>query len=547
VDPPSGGLHPEPVAEPGEKSPSGVVKPPAAASADAQAPAASSAPTGPAPAAAVAPNGTGAPPSAPAIPRLIGPPSPLALSPSHLIVPLGEARDVILKGALTRPDVTVDPNGTLSVTVAPGPAPGSWRLTLQSEAPGPAVVRVSVDHRGQVLSARVMKFAGQVESAAVEVTGQPAPAEFVLRAARAAVEGVVRPESGATAAIGSPVSLPSDLVAGQTTSLAFPVTITGPDMLAVKSAATVTVRNRDLDPRDVGVLLYSNEPERITGAGTLFAAELTPDRPARLLYHHQNMGDGPLRIRVDLVNPTDQPADVQVIEGMAGPSRDPVEAGHSAAVRYLRSAMQDIGLIVRVRARTEQAIALQRMAPGATVSGLFGLRSLSPGLYARVSAEAAGDPPLSVRPAEQPDKLSEAVYLSPSRPEKARYVVGQRWAFMNLGSDPLLARGSRKKLFGNYGVSYELTIELSNPTGQPQSVALMLSPDAGAARGVFVIDGTLVEAPVVGPPIEANLAIFHLQPGERRTVRVQTLPVGGSSYPARLVIRPADPLRAAQR
>jgi hypothetical protein len=30
VDPPSGGLHPEPVAEPGEKSPSGVVKPPAA-------------------------------------------------------------------------------------------------------------------------------------------------------------------------------------------------------------------------------------------------------------------------------------------------------------------------------------------------------------------------------------------------------------------------------------------------------------------------------------------------------------------------------------
>ena len=75
---------------------------------------------------------------------------------------------------------------------------------------------------------------------------------------------------------------------------------------------------------------------------------------------------------------------------------------------------------------------------------------------------------------------------------------------------------------------------------------LTLSPDAGDARGVFVIDGSFIEAPVTSPPLEADLATFRLQPGERRTVRVQTLPVGGSSYPARLILKPAAPLRAAR-
>jgi hypothetical protein len=63
---------------------------------------------------------------------------------------------------------------------------------------------------------------------------------------------------------------------------------------------------------------------------------------------------------------------------------------------------------------------------------------------------------------------------------------------------------------------------------------------------VFIIDGAVVEAEAVSPPVEAALATFRLQPGERRAVRVETIPVGGSSYPARVIVRPARPPRAAQ-
>jgi hypothetical protein len=300
---------------------------------------------------------------------LIGPPLPLTLSATHAVVPAGESREVTVTGAARPPDITAAPAGIVAATLAPGPVPGAWSLKLAGLAPGAAAVRVSVDDRAQTLSVRVIKYAGQVSAASpVEITGQPATVEFVLRAARAAVEDAVKREPGAAVTIASPNRMPPVLPAGQAATVSFSVSITGPDLLPVKAVTTVTVRNRDLDPRDVGVLLYSNDPERVPHPGPLFAAELAADRPARLLYHHQNASDEPLRVRLELVNPTDQPVDVQVIDGAAGPTWDAVEAGHRAAARYVRSALQDLGTIVRVPARSEQAIALPRMPPRACLA-----------------------------------------------------------------------------------------------------------------------------------------------------------------------------------
>src|SRR5947207_16004712 len=97
-----------------------------------------------------------------------------------------------------------------------------------------------------------------VTPAAIEVTGQPAPTGHVLRAARLAVGDAVKPEPGATLTVGRPTTAAPELPAGQVATINFPVTLTGPDLLPLKSVASVTVRNRDLDRREVEVLLYSN-------------------------------------------------------------------------------------------------------------------------------------------------------------------------------------------------------------------------------------------------------------------------------------------------
>ena len=50
----------------------------------------------------------------------------------------------------------------------------------------------------------------------------------------------------------------------------------------------VTVNNLRLPRAQSPRLFYSNDPERVTGYGTVFLGKLGTDRPARFLYHHQN-------------------------------------------------------------------------------------------------------------------------------------------------------------------------------------------------------------------------------------------------------------------
>jgi hypothetical protein len=64
-----------------------------------------------------------------------------------------------------------------------------------------------------------------------------------------------------------------------------------------------------------------------------------------------------------------------------------------------------------------------------------------------------------------------------------------------------------------------------------------LAAEAGWTRGVFVIDGKIVEAPQIAPPAEAVLWSVKLAPQEHRQVKIQGIPVGGSNYPVSLVVR----------
>jgi hypothetical protein len=84
---------------------------------------------------------------------------------------------------------------------------------------------------------------------------------------------------------------------------------------------------------------------------------------------------------------------------------------------------------------------------------------------------------------------------------------------------------------------YDITVDIDNPSDQPRTVSVVLAPEAGWARGAFIIEGKLVEAPQVAPPADAVLWKVRLAPGEQRKVRIQGIPVGGSSYPVSIVVR----------
>lgn len=468
---------------------------------------------------------------------------PLTLSKLKIIVPYGEQRVVTVAG-VARGELTV---GAENAGIAePTPRATPRGVVVRGLEAGMTAVRVEADGAAITLSVRVMKYAATLAPGVVaEVTGRPAPAALVREVAAAAYPEGLRVEPGARV---RPRGVPRAegvsglkpihrLRPGETANVIFPVSVTGPGLLPVETRVRVALRNRRLSPRETHALLYSNQPEEVVAPRVLYLGALDPDVPVRLLYHHVNGSHGSLRLNVDVVNVGATTSELHVISGTAGPALQPVTAGHQAGVRYLRAIQEEVGRVVAIPPGARRSLLMATMPRGATVSGLFGLRVLSAGrLLVRVAAERVDTAPGSV--AASVRDLSPEIYLSPRKVVAASYRVGEQWAFVNLGRRAIAAREGDRRLAGNYGVFYDISLTLENPLQVERVVRLLLSPDAGAARGVFLIDGRWIEAPPVEPPQEALLASFTMKPAERRTLRIRSMPVGGSAYPVSLIVRP---------
>lgn len=462
---------------------------------------------------------------------------PLSVEDPSFVVPVGETRVQGVRGSA---------QGALSVKVTDGGevaavsvASGKPALEIRGLVPGKAVVHLERGGKELEFNVWVKRYAGRLGKAPVGgVTGTLAPASFVRRAAEERVLDAVTWEPGAIVKVTGPPEGVRALARGQETTVSVPITITGDAYLPVKTVAKVEVRNLTLPAQEAKSLLYSNDPEAVREFGTLYEGMLDPSGPVRLFYHHQNNLRRAMVFQLYLVNPGDEPADVQVIEGRAGPFIDPLQVGHRAGQQFMEASAQELGYVTRVPAHGSRAVYVATVPDRETVSGLCTFRVLEGGaLVVHLSAvqEAA-------RPAIPADLLETArnephIYPTPQKAETYSYAVGAHWTFMPIGRKAITGKSTNRKLFGNYGVLYNISVNLSNPTAEEKTVRVVLSPEAGWARGVFIIDGKLIEVPQIAPPAEAVLWSIKLAPQEQRRVNIQGIPVGGSFYPVSLVVR----------
>jgi hypothetical protein len=460
---------------------------------------------------------------------------PLTVSAPALLIPVGESRAVRVGGVAAGP-LTVSPR---DAEVAAAETAGDGRsVRFRAGRPGETVVAVEAE--GAIIGVRVTvrKYAGEPAGpVTVDCTGRPAPGDLLRQLVMECYPRGLRLEPGAWARPVGHLKLPAALPAGQVAWARVPVRLAGPGLLPRQVAARVRLRCRRLPRRDTNALLYSNDPERIRHPGRLYLGEVQPNAPCRLLFHHQNGSRRPVLLHVDLINPEESPAEVQVIDGAARPMLDTVLVGHRAGARYLRNAFRDVGRVYHLSGRQRLSLLSQRLADGYTASGIYGLRLLGEGrLWVEVRAELPGtrEPAL---PQVAAGTLVQHVFPNPRRVLEARYTVGQSWAFVRLGKLAVPERSAGQRLDGIYGVLYDISVRIENPTPAPRVVRLLLAPDAGGAQGVFLVEGRWVEAPRLAPPAEYQLAQFLLSPQERRVVTIQTLPVGGSAYPVTLVVR----------
>lgn len=387
---------------------------------------------------------------------------------------------------------------------------------------------------------------GQLAFVPVVVTGDRVPEEFVQTAVHKTLEERFTQKKGTKVKVSlNRASFPSDLKPGQALKIPIQMRIWKENNHSFNRRFTLSVRNESLNVDAVSHLMVSNNPEGFKGPGILFREQFPDHSPVRLFYHHDNRGKAPYVLEMLLQNKSKRLSSVHVLEGIAGSDTREISVGASAAERYFSALKHNLGRVVQIEPEGSIVLAKTKLEPKGVASGVLRLSPLDasrPIVMMRVRPLSAGEDADFDKQALLDDsvKRSKGIYENPEITLESRYTVGGDYAFTTIGRDALL-RDLRTSApdYGNYGVFYKVRLRLINPSQKSAFVHVMFSPGGGPARGIFLINGkTLIKSPVVCASGSYPIVTAQLQPGETRDVEIETMPLGGSFYPVRLVAQP---------
>ena len=490
----------------------------------------------------------------------------LSVSARQFLLPFGSAKVLTVGGAALPESISV--SGGDSRIVSADYDSSQRRLRVRGVGTGVVQITVRSGDSTVPIGIAVRRYAAFVQpQVVVRVTGRPnAPASVVQNALYLGLKLALDATDGAQVRLLRAPKTSGALKPGNSVTRRLGVRIAGAGLIPVVAAPLVTVINQPLPAVPAAALYYSNNPEQVRVCQKLFTAPLSPGRPIRLDYHHQNSSGKPLIFHADAVNAGDRTASVYLMDGVAQPEVDTVAIGQKAGAAFLTALNGGIGVVLEVPPHSRVPLVVQSFAPKLTVSGILEVQQLG-GTNGALSLSVAADgdretlasSPLNLAEAMEQNAGQDArlvsapaarltsgavqetspyVFGAPRVSLASAYVVGGQWAHLRLGNaESLRNAAGTQTLWGNYGVSYFITLHLANPTAQPRTVSVLFAPEAGLAAGVFEVNGgALQQFPPLPPPAEEEILRVRLPPGQSKTVRVRTLLLNGSAYPASLVV-----------
>lgn len=434
-------------------------------------------------------------------------------------------------------------------------------LTIRAKSLGSTALIVSGGSNVTSISVRVLPAgAAFPQSLTSVVTGLPATGDIVKGAVISALNNQLKmlPEAEVKYVLPTTTSLASNGV------VTYPVRVkvSGRDCLPAEGIVNVTVRNAPVGFAKEGELWYCNDPETVRAPGLLFTAQLSNTSPARLLYHHLNASPGGLFIDIQAINESDQPAQIVITPGEGQPDPNPVRAGIDAAENFYRNYVYGAGELITIPPRSTFPIALRRLAPHQTLSGLCYLRLLAGGpsqltvvaaakatfgLDSKWTAAMASSTPWRFIGSQRITGLtprvsiySDHVYPNPFKTEEVTYMVGGRHPFIRIGENAIPRFDKQSALSGNFGVTYTIKAEIQNPMDVPVDLEMVFEASAGYSGALFIFNGEVRRTPLIQPKREVVFGKLRLEGGMTKNLTILTIPLSGSSYPATITVRPAE-------
>lgn len=385
-------------------------------------------------------------------------------------------------------------------------------------------------------------FAGKIpQEAFLEITGNPIPSEFLKQAVAQSLREIIVPQKKVSLNFKIPRKLlPPSFQEGDAFTLQIPVAVTGKGYIPVKGNVRFHIETKSFSIPPTKTLLVSNNPENFSSPGTLFEEKLSEGGAIRLFFHHRNSGEIPYLFHIFLRNDFSEAARFHILQAGSHVAVHELQAGVVATARFLTAFRDHVGRMMNLRPQSAAPLFSRKVPPGDTISGILELTPLSSGnisLVGKVESVKEGKSETAL-PSE--DGKIRGIFSNPDLVLHEEYLVGGHYTFITLGKFSSL-QDSRTHQYdsGNYGALYTIHLRAKNPLPTHQNAHIVFTPQGGPAAGAFLINGeTLVVTPVV--PAFAYYPIWNigLNPGEIKTVMIQTIPEGGSFYPVHLVVRP---------
>ena len=421
-------------------------------------------------------------------------------------------------------------------------------IVITGVAVGSTIITVA-DARGvtREVAIRVAYAAGTIaDTIVLRVTGDPASAAFIHDAVVQAATAAATLRPGARIYV--PPDVPvvhNDLPVDDRTEVDVPIQILGDAYINANGTTRVQVENDAFPQLAPSQLLVSDYPEKLSADGVLFTATIDRTRSQRFLYYHYNPPAEPgRRILVKATNTGSTPAIVHMLAALSGPGTNEMEVGHNATKAFLIRARRNEGTVITIPPNSTMNIVNHNLPAGAIVNGILQLR------------EVTGDPlniAVVAQHAEAPlDQTADATLLSggaahargvypvPEFFSEYTYVIGDTPLEIPIGQLPLPNLREGEALSGDYGVLQSVRVVVVNNSRFGQAIALYANPRGGAATGTFIIDDTIVQAHRLSAYSHYKIWQETIAPGTYRTLRITTMPEGGSSYPLRLEFAPDD-------
>jgi hypothetical protein len=283
--------------------------------------------------------------------------------------------------------------------------------------------------------------------------------------------------------------------------------------------------------------------------GILLDYTFSAKEPCRLMYSHMNVSREDRGLWVNLTNPTDRPVKVLLDWSFSGPSRNEVQVGHTAAMRFLQRLSASAGYVLEIPAGTRLELADHVVQRRELLSGFAAFRLLEGDklqvqvLSKRSPGRNDGSRLVNLGAPFNPFKIHpHGVFAQPYFEEWLEVAAGQPALSFNYGESPwLIDFETGLPNTGNFGVLYRWHVALSNPGRNRTRFGLFFTPKNGAAALSLVLNGEVLSFPFTPRNQEVPVRSFEVNPGQEVQVDLTTLPEASSSYPATFEIRELRP------